>query len=126
MAGGFSVVDYEGAERTDSAKSDLLRVELADLLGCENVGLRVWYLEPGESIVYHRHREQEEVYLPLSGPGRMRIDGERLTVGEGEAVRVPPETPRGMVNDDDRRHVWLAIGAPPVEDDGIYEDDPAW
>ena len=126
MADGYAVVDYERAERTDSAKSDLLRVELADRLGCENMGLRVWYLTPGDTIIYHKHREQEAVYLPLSGSGRMRVDGETLDVAAGEAVRVSPGTPRQMRNDGDEEQVWLAIGAPPVDNDGVYEDDPDW
>lgn len=125
MSEGFTVVDFENEDRTDSAKSDLLRVEIADLLGCEHMGARVWYLQPGEAIAYHKQREQEEVYIPFERDGQMRVDGEVIDVPRGAAVRVPPETPRQMLNQGDREHVWLAIAAPQVADDGILVDPPA-
>lgn len=124
MSEGFTMVDYAHEERTTSAKSDLDRVEVAGILGCEHLGARVWYLQPGESIAYHKQREQEEVYLPLERDGQMRIDGEVVDVPRGAAVRVSPETPRQMLNEGDREHVWLAISAPYREDDGIMVDQP--
>lgn len=124
MSGAFTTVDFENEEKTDSAKSDRLRVEVADILGCEHMGARAWYLQPGESIAYHKQREQEEVYIPFECNGQMRIDGEVIDVPRGTAVRVPPETPRQMINEDDQEHVWLAISAPYRDDDGILVDPP--
>jgi hypothetical protein len=39
-------------------------------------------------------------------------------------MRIPPETRRQILNDTEGEHVWLVIGAPPVEDDGLpaFED----
>jgi len=125
MTDGFTMVDFESAERTVSEKSDLLRVEIAELLGCEHMGARVWYLQPGESIAYHKQREQEELYVPLERDGHMRIDGEVIDVPRKTAVRVPPETPRQMTNEGDREHVWLAVSAPHRADDGIFVDEPS-
>lgn len=124
MGDPYTKVDYEGSERTRSKKSDLLRVEIAELLGCEHLGARVWYLQPGESIAYHKQREQEELYLPLERDGQMRIDGEVVDVPRGSAVRVPPETPRQMINRGEAEHAWLAVSAPHREDDGILVDPP--
>jgi uncharacterized cupin superfamily protein len=122
MSERYTTVDFENEEQTDSDKSDLLRVEIADVLGCEHMGARAWYLQPGESIAYHKQREQEELYIPFERDGQMRIDGEVIDVPRGTAVHVPPETPRQMINEGDREHVWLAISAPHREDDGILVD----
>jgi uncharacterized cupin superfamily protein len=123
MDNSFSVVQFDTEEPTTSEKSGLPKVELTDLLGCEKLHARVWYLSPGDSIVYHKHREQEEVYVPLNGPGQLRIGGELVDVPANAAVRVSPETPRQPVNTSDDEHVWLIVGAPSVDDDGISIDD---
>ena len=123
MSESYSLVAFDSEEPTTSKKSDLSRLELTDLLGCENLHARVWYLDPGDSIVYHRHREQEEMYVPLNGPGQLRIDGELVDVPANAAVRVPSETPRQPINESDETHVWLIVGAPAVDGDGVYIDD---
>ena len=72
---------------------------------------------------YHRQTEQEEFYYVLEGPGRIKVDDELMDVPEGTAVRVPPETPRQVLNDTEGEHVWLIIGAPPVTNDGRAPTD---
>jgi hypothetical protein len=42
----------------------------------------------------HKHREQEEVYVILSGDGRVKLDDEIRTVGQWDAVRVAHDTIR--------------------------------
>ena len=103
----------------------LLEVGAAEpVLGCESMRPRVWFLEPGNDRKnYHSHAEQEELYYLLSGTGRMKVDGETLTVPEGTAVRVPPETPRKTFNDTEEEHVWLVVGAPNVEDSGVVHEE---
>jgi quercetin dioxygenase-like cupin family protein len=88
--------------------------QLTDTLGCEQVRLNSFVIPPGEAGPYHRHESQEEVYVLLAGPGRMKIDGELVDVPEGGVVRVPPDLPRKFVNDSgDAEQRWLAFGAPP-------------
>jgi mannose-6-phosphate isomerase-like protein (cupin superfamily) len=123
MASEYTAVAFDDAERVESSKSGVSRIELTARLDCEKLATRVWYLDPGESLVYHRQREQEELYVPLEGPGQMRIDDEIVEVPARSAVRVPPETPRQPINESDRQHVWLIVGAPKVADDGIYVED---
>lgn len=50
---------------------------------------------PGISMPFtHKHRENEELYLFLSGKGEFCVDGEWFDVQEGSAVRVSPEGAR--------------------------------
>ncbi|MBK8977789.1 MAG: cupin domain-containing protein [Planctomycetes bacterium] len=43
-------------------------------------------LPPGTSIGRHRHGADEEIYLVLSGVGRMYRDGENFEVGPGTVI----------------------------------------
>lgn len=122
MANEFSMVEFDTEDKTPSSKSGTMMVKLGDLLGCQHVRARVWYLDPGESMTYHKQREQEELYVPIEEDGQLQIESKIIDVPRGAAVRVPPETPRQLINEDEQQHVWLVIGAPPVEDDGVPID----
>lgn len=43
---------------------------------------------------YHRHTENEEVYIILSGYGEFQVDDEVIPVKEGSIVRMAPEAIR--------------------------------
>ena len=47
-------------------------------------------LAPGQATERHYHRESEEIYFLLAGGGELEIDGERRSVGPGDAVLIPP------------------------------------
>ncbi|MDE1153442.1 MAG: cupin domain-containing protein [Micavibrio sp.] len=56
------------------------------LTGCQ---ISINSYAPGESMpIHHSHKENEEVYIFLSGKGQMQIDGETFDVAEGDVVRV--------------------------------------
>ena len=121
MGDGFEMVTVAAAEREFNDRAGAFNVNLVELLGCEKLHPRVWYLSPGDEMSYHRHEEQEEFYYVLSGPGRMRIDGECYDVPEGAAVRLSPEVPRQLLNDaSDGEHVWLVVAAPARSKDGVH------
>ncbi len=48
----------------------------------------------------HRHKTQEEIVLVLSGKLQFKLDGEIVELGKHEAIRIPPETWRGIWNDE--------------------------
>ena len=82
--------------------SNQMGVENTDLgrqLEAEKLGARLWQLKPGQASTRHRHVEQEELYLLLEGDGRMRIDGDLLTLEPLDAVLVEPESVRQIFND---------------------------
>jgi mannose-6-phosphate isomerase-like protein (cupin superfamily) len=119
MTADYAIANPDDFETEPSEISGTPNVNLADILGCTEMRPRVWYLDPGDGMSYHRQDEQEEFYYVLEGPGRIRLGDETLTVETGTTLRVPPETPRRVFNDsDDERHVWLVVGAPAVENDG--------
>ena len=45
----------------------------------------------------HSHREQEEVYVVVSGAGRIKLNDDIVELRQWDAVRVAPETVRALV-----------------------------
>jgi quercetin dioxygenase-like cupin family protein len=48
----------------------------------------------------HRHKTQEEIVLVLKGRLQFKLGDEIVELGEHEAIRIPPETVRGIWNDE--------------------------
>lgn len=85
------------------------------------------FLEPGEVTESHTHPGHEEVFYAQTA-GQIAIDGDVHDGPAGGLVRVREDVPRNLLNRDDQRQVWLAIGAPPVgsvEDFGAFEREDA-
>jgi uncharacterized cupin superfamily protein len=72
----------------------------------------MWRLEPGKASTKHRHFTQEELYVLLEGSGRVRIEGEVLTLEPLDAMLVEADTVRQLFNDTDADQLWLVVGAP--------------
>jgi hypothetical protein len=66
-------------------------------LGLERSGLSYQRLAPGYRAPFgHKHGEQEEVYVLLSGSARLKLDDEIVELKQWDAVRVGPETMRNF------------------------------
>jgi mannose-6-phosphate isomerase-like protein (cupin superfamily) len=66
-------------------------------LDAEQTGLTYFRLRPGKrSPFVHRHRDAEEVYVILSGTGRVRLGNESFGVRALDAIRIAPKTARAF------------------------------
>ena len=84
----------------------------SNALQLENSGLAYQRIPPGYRFPYgHTHKTQEEVYVVVSGSGRMKLDDEIIQLEEWDAVRVPPGTWRGYEAGPDGLEI-LVVGAP--------------
>jgi len=84
-------------------------------LGLEQSGVSYFKIAPGFRMPFgHRHAEQEEVYLVLSGSARIKVEDEVLELAAMDAVRVPGEVARGMEAGPDGAEI-VAFGAPSTE-----------
>jgi uncharacterized cupin superfamily protein len=83
---------------------------LRRMLGVTSFGLNQIVLRPGQRGRIHRHRDQEEVYLVLSGTLTLVIEREARELGQGELARVAPEVRRFIANRGEDDVVLIALG----------------
>lgn len=63
------------------------------LTGCE---LSLHRLKADQGMPFlHAHRQNEELYLVLEGDGLFHLDGQELSITQGDAIRVSPTVSRG-------------------------------
>ena len=81
-------------------------------LGMENAGLSYLRLAPGFRIPWgHTHKQQEEVYVLVSGSARIKVDDEIRELRQWDAVRLHRDTIRSFEAGDEGAE-FIAIGAP--------------
>ena len=93
----------------------MMKIPNADFLErteSEILGARLWRLPPNSANTLHKHIRAEEFYFVLEGVGRIRVDGETLTVPKHGGVLVGPRQLRQVFNDTETDVLWLIVGAP--------------
>ncbi|HVO30726.1 MAG TPA: cupin domain-containing protein [bacterium] len=105
----------------------------AELLGAKGLEISWNTLPPGAAVPFaHSHRQNEELYLFLSGTGEMLLDGAIQPVREGSMVRVEPKVARAWRNVGADVLVFLVIQyradseIPLGIKDGAYLGPAAW
>ena len=101
---------------------------LAEQLGSEKIGARLWRLPPFSASTWHRHLIQDEIYFVLERTGRIRIGGTTVTIPRYGSVLVRPQFLRQVFNDTAEEVLWLVVGAPRDESGAerrdFYPEDP--
>ena len=65
--------------------------------GAVGTGVTLFRLLPGKRSPFtHRHTDAEEIYVVLSGSGRVKLDDAILDVGPLDAIRVAAATARAF------------------------------
>lgn len=68
-----------------------------EALDCERTGISLQRVKPGRRQGFgHVHREDEEIYVVVSGSGRIKLGEELVELGPMDAVRVAPGLSRGF------------------------------
>ena len=81
-------------------------------LGLEHSGVSYLRIAPGFRLPFgHKHKNQEEVYILVSGNARMKIEDEVRELKQWDAVRVHRDTVRSFEAGDEGAE-FIAIGAP--------------
>ncbi|MFB6110415.1 MAG: cupin domain-containing protein [Halodesulfurarchaeum sp.] len=124
MGDNYSIVDPDAVPTTPFPDSGVSHTKLTGELRAQEMRINRVTVEPGETVTYHTHARQEEIYVCHEGPGDVYIDGDHHRVPEGGIVRIGCGVPRQVVNTGDEPTVWIMFGAPPIgteEDFGEYE-----
>lgn len=84
-------------------------------LGLANSGMSYFHIAPGFRVPFgHKHGEQEEIYVLLSGTARLKLDDEVLELKQWDAIRIPSEVTRNLEAGSEGAEI-LAIGAPKTD-----------
>jgi mannose-6-phosphate isomerase-like protein (cupin superfamily) len=92
---------------------DELQLRMAkDPLECQNAGISLLRLGPDFRVPFgHKHKTQEEIYVLVKGSGRIKVEDETIDVQPMTAVRVDPDTMRGVEAGPEGAD-FVVIGAP--------------
>ncbi|MFA5984710.1 MAG: cupin domain-containing protein [Methylococcaceae bacterium] len=83
---------------------------LKDILGFTGCEISVNALPAGGSMpYYHRHHDNEEVYIFIQGSGQMQVDNEVIDVQEGTIVRIAPAGERTWRNNSAGTLVFIIV-----------------
>ena len=69
------------------------------------------YLENHASMEAHQH-PTAEIYIVISGRGRVQVDSEWQPVGPGDVIEIPPDTMHTMACDDEGPFLWAVLWWP--------------
>jgi mannose-6-phosphate isomerase-like protein (cupin superfamily) len=96
-----------------------------EALDCEKSGVSYMKLEPNFHPPFgHKHGEQEEIYVVISGSATVKVDDEEVELKQLDAIRMAPDAMRALRAGPEGCEVIL-FGAPkPAEQDA--EMQPGW
>lgn len=85
---------------------------LKEELQLTGMEVSVGVMAPGQGMSFsHAHKQNEELYLFLAGTGEMLLDGTRVPVSPGSAIRVAPPVSRAWRNTEVEPLYYLVIQA---------------
>lgn len=109
-------------------------------LNLKSVGIGLIRFSAGRGhTCLHAHKEQEEIYIVISGKGMMEVDGEQVSLKQGDFLRISPEAKRALKASDSEEIIVICVGGvgdaypknPETKaliDDGLpfYDEVPSW
>ncbi len=104
---------------------------LKEELGLSSMQVSLNKLPAGVELpFYHKHKENEELYIFVGGKGQVQVDGEVIDVEEGSCVRISPDGERTWRNNSSQDLYYIVIQAKENSlridtfDDGIAGEKP--
>jgi len=94
-------------------------------LAAETIGLAFHIVKPNcRQAFAHRHEQAEEIYVVLSGTGRVKLDADIRDIRPMHAIRVAPAVARAFAADADGLE--LLVFGPRHESDGEVLREDFW
>lgn len=85
---------------------------LKDAVGTTSCEISFGSLASGEAVpFFHDHKENEEIYIILSGSGRFQVDAAAFDIAAGSVVRVSTGHSRCLKNSSGGTMVYLCVQA---------------
>lgn len=110
------------------------KVFLKDQIEATGSEISISVLAPKTDLpIFHTHKQNEEIYIILSGEGKFQVDDQCFNISEGSVIRIAPAGVRGMTNTSDEQMIYIVIQAKEnsleqytMEDGVILETAPLW
>ena len=100
------------------------RTELHDQLGLTGAEISINHLPAGASVPFvHSHKQNEEIYIILSGKGKAVVDGDTIELAGGDMVRIAPEGKRQFFAAEDSEISYACIQVKAGSLEGYTADD---
>jgi mannose-6-phosphate isomerase-like protein (cupin superfamily) len=94
-------------------------------LDAEQIGISLQRVKPGKRHAFaHRHKQAEEVYVVVSGSGRVKLDDDVKEIGPLDAIRVGPTVTRAFEAGDEGLE--LIAFSPRAEGDAEIVEGFTW
>jgi mannose-6-phosphate isomerase-like protein (cupin superfamily) len=110
----------------EAGVSDSIEARFAhEELDSERSGVSYQVVKAGQRQPFaHKHGEMEEIYVVLSGTGRVKLDDELEEVGPLDAIRIAPAVIRAFEAGDD--DLVLLAFSPRAQGDAEIVKDFSW
>ena len=110
----------------EAGLSDSLEARFAhEDLESETSGISYQVIKAGQRQPFaHKHEEMEEIYVVISGSGRVKLDDVLEDVGPLDAIRIAPSVIRAFEAEDD--DLVLLVFSPRAEGDSEVVQDFSW
>lgn len=95
-----------------------MRAELHDKLGLTGSEVSINNIPAGKGVeFFHKHNQNEELYIILSGKGIAIVDGEEIALTAGDCIKISPKASRRIspANDSDMRYICIQAKAGSLE-----------
>ena len=100
------------------------RVELHDQIGLTGAEVSINNLPAGAGVPFvHSHKNNEEIYVVLSGKGKAVVDGEEVSLTAGDWIRISPAGKRQFFAADDSAISFACIQVKAGSLEGYTSDD---
>jgi mannose-6-phosphate isomerase-like protein (cupin superfamily) len=110
----------------EAGLSDSLEARFAhEDLDSERSGISYQVMKAGQRQPFaHRHGEMEEIYVVISGSGRVKLDDKVEDVGPLDAIRIAPNVVRAFEGGDE--DLVLLVFSPRAKGDAEVVQDFSW
>ena len=99
LASGTNFTAVNGGKFADLLNNYKGKLFLKDALKLTSAEVSLSALPPkGEVPFLHSHKQNEEIYIGISGEGQFLVDGQTFPISEGSVVRVSPKGNRCIRN----------------------------
>jgi uncharacterized cupin superfamily protein len=124
QTGGWFVLNARDARWTQDTMRTMCRFGGEGDAHFDDLGLALYWLEPGRAMSLYHHEAGQEDFLVLRGRCLLIVEGEERPLGEWDLVHCPPHTPHAILGAGHGPALVLAVGARKERGSARYPFDP--